>query len=208
MNASGAGEAFHLVAVVRGERRIRPRSETGANQGLESARFRDLVVLLRHGPAQTGAAPEDDVLEHHRAVLNACARGAAVPAPWGVVFPALDDAANFLRDQYVPLDRALGAIGDRREYRLHLALDDPAEAEGGLTAARTEIYRELRRLARASLPLRPESPRTFTSAFLVDHGAADAFTDRVQEMRDLHPGIALELSGPWPAYDFVHLEFA
>lgn len=206
MSASRPAEAFHLVAVVRGERRIRPRA--ASSEGLESARFRDLVVLLRRGPAQTGEAQEDDVLKHHGAVLNACGRGAAVPAPWGVVFPSVAAAASFLREQYVPLDRALGSIGDRREYRLHLALQDAADAEETLAVGRTQIYRELRRLARASLPLRPESPRTFTSAFLIDRGAADAFTDRVQEMRDLYPSIALELSGPWPAYDFVHLEFA
>jgi hypothetical protein len=37
--------------------------------------------------------------------------------------------------------------------------------------------------------------------------SSDAFSERVQELRDEHPDLAVEQTGPWPPYDFVRITF-
>ncbi|WP_433127550.1 GvpL/GvpF family gas vesicle protein [Micromonospora sp. CA-240977] len=47
------------------------------------------------------------------------------------------------------------------------------------------------------------TPMVLNGAYLVDVSALSRFTDLVGSFGDRHPGIRLELTGPWPAYSFV-----
>lgn len=205
MTGPAERSAFHLVGVVRGERRRIPlRSDEERSGELQTARFRDLAALLRSGPPSANAPDPDDVLRHHRAVEQAMQRGDVAPAPWGIVFAERDDAADLLRGEYVALDHALALVEGRWEFRVHMV----AGLEGDLGAwakHRTEAFNELRRLARAAVSSAPASGgRSLVSSFLVERTASDAFAERVQELTELHPELALEITGPWPPYDFIH----
>jgi hypothetical protein len=207
LSTSEPGAAFHLVGVVRGERRRIPLREEGRRPGsVEAVRFRDLAALLRPGPA--AAEPDAaEVLAHHRAVEEAMQRGDVVPAPWGVVLSQRDEAAELLRDQYVELDHALALVDGRWEFRLHLSPAALGSADADWAARFNALYAELRPLARAALPAPPADRRSFSASFLVDRVSSDAFSERVQELRDEHPDLAVEQTGPWPPYDFVRITF-
>jgi hypothetical protein len=70
------------------------------------------------------------------------------------------------------------------------------------------MYAELRRVARAAVPFPREAPRVLSAAFLVERGASDAFRDRVDQLSALNSALELDLTGPWPPYDFVTMATA
>lgn len=197
--------ALHLVGVIRGGRRLSRRRSSGDGHPMHAARFRDLAVLLRPGPVPAGPPDPNDVLAHHEAVEEAMRRSPLVPARYGVVVGSRDDAVNLLREEYVALNQALALVGDRREFRLHAEATDALERERWL-ATRTSVYSELRRLARSAIPAPPNGEHAFTFSFLVDRASAEHFGERVEELRELHPELEIELTGPWPPYDFVKIE--
>ncbi|MEU8168491.1 GvpL/GvpF family gas vesicle protein [Micromonospora sp. NPDC049004] len=47
------------------------------------------------------------------------------------------------------------------------------------------------------------APMALNGAYLVDTAALPRFTDLVGSLGSRHPGLRLELTGPWPAYSFV-----
>ncbi|MEU4336792.1 GvpL/GvpF family gas vesicle protein [Micromonospora lupini] len=47
------------------------------------------------------------------------------------------------------------------------------------------------------------TPMALNGAYLVDVAALPRFTDLVASLGARHPGLRLELTGPWPAYSFV-----
>jgi hypothetical protein len=68
------------------------------------------------------------------------------------------------------------------------------------------LYAELRRLARAAVPFPREGrDRLLGAAFLVERGRWISFIERAEELGSLRPALALDLTGPWPPYDFVKL---
>lgn len=197
--------ALHLVGIVRGERRRIPlREPRDGSSPVRAVRFRDLAVLLRSGPPTTAGTDSDDILMHHRAVERAMQRRTVVPAPWGVVLDGPEQAEELLRAHYVELDQALALLEGRWEMRLHLRPADLASAAEEWPARRTAVYNELRRIARAAVPSAPDERREFAASFLVDRAASDAFADRVQELRERFPELRMEVTGPWPPYDFIH----
>ncbi len=47
--------------------------------------------------------------------------------------------------------------------------------------------------------------RLLSAAFLVERARSVAFQDRVDELARLNAALALDLTGPWPPYDFVQM---
>ena len=45
------------------------------------------------------------------------------------------------------------------------------------------------------------------AAFLIDRELWDDFVAAVDDQRRRNPGLALDLSGPWPPFDFVRMQF-
>jgi hypothetical protein len=73
------------------------------------------------------------------------------------------------------------------------------------------------RLAAASVAARrlaPQDPRltgrsepmVLNAAYLVPDQEADGFNGVVAELRAEHPGVTVEVAGPWPPYSFATLE--
>lgn len=114
---------------------------------------------------------------------------------------------------YVSLTGALEFVDDRAVARLHVVRadgkDDDLEAGSDLAAAAAEAMRALRRGAVASVPLRHEEVTgiVLSSAFLVERELWKQFQRAVEEQQDVHPLLRFDVTGPWPAYDFVRMQF-
>jgi len=163
----------------------------------------DVAALV--APAPPHGADDDPlhVTARHWEVHRALLAGDVVPAPAGVVFAGDPEVAAFLAESYTTLRSALARVRGRWEYRLHVSLADAAFPESRALDLATHMYAELRRLARAAVPFPRESPRVLSAAFLVERGASDAFRDRVDQLSMLNSALELDLTGPWPPYDFV-----
>lgn len=163
----------------------------------------DVAALV--APAPPPGADDDPlhVTARHWEVHRALLAGDVVPAPAGVVFAGDPEVAAFLAESYTTLRSALARVRGRWEYRLHVTLSDAAFPESRALDLATHMYAELRRLARAAVPFPREAPRVLSAAFLVERGASDAFRDRVDQLSALNSALELDLTGPWPPYDFV-----
>lgn len=77
-----------------------------------------------------------------------------------------------------------------------------------------EVHADLSALAVAARRLPPQDPRLtgrhdtmlLNGAYLVDIEAATQFREAVEHAGQEHPGVTLEVEGPWPPYSFATLE--
>jgi hypothetical protein len=78
-----------------------------------------------------------------------------------------------------------------------------------LAAAAADALRDLRRSAVATVPLRTEQLTgiVLSAAFLVEQELWKDFAAKVEEQGSRATNLRLELTGPWPPYDFVQMQF-
>ena len=150
------------------------------------------------------------MLDCQRVVEEVFRAHTILPAPCGTVFKSEDHIHRWLELNYVSLVEAIHFIDGRSEARVH-ASDVPADGGEATTADHpalaAEAFRTLRRYAVAALPLRPEEGRLLSSAFLVDRTEYSTFEVRVREQERRVDGLRFQLTGPWPPYDFVRMDF-
>ena len=81
--------------------------------------------------------------------------------------------------------------------------------DADLAAIAAEITRSLRHNAVSSVPLRTEEMTglTLSAAYLVERELWSEFTTTVGDERRKHPHVEIALTGPWPPYDFVRMQF-
>ncbi|HEV3049848.1 MAG TPA: GvpL/GvpF family gas vesicle protein, partial [Longimicrobium sp.] len=137
--------------------------------------------------------------EVHRALL----REDIVPAPAGVVFADHEGVRAFLTESHASLTGALERVAGRWEFRLHVDVVDTAFSRDLALDLSTHIYAELRRISAAAVTLPNTRGRVMSAAFLVDRAASSAFQDRLEVLARLNSALGLDLTGPWPPYDFV-----
>jgi hypothetical protein len=175
--------------------------------------FRDLAAVVK----ETGAAPttaDNALVASHREVVEALfSTRTLLPAPPGVTFRAQQSLQRWMELHYVALSDALAYVEDRVAARVHFRRGErsPGAPDAGVDLAATaaECMRNLRRQAVAGLPLRTEhlTGIVLSSAFLVERDMWKDFSGAVRRMASDHPSLRIELTGPWPPYDFVRIEF-
>jgi hypothetical protein len=165
----------------------------------------DVAALIAPAPPEGADHDPLHVTARHWEVHRALLSGDVVPAPAGVVFPTEAEVLAFLEESYTTLRGALARVRGRWEYRLHVTLADAAFPENKALDLATHIYAELRRLSRAAVPFPRELPRVLSAAFLVERAASESFRDRVDQLSALNSALELDLTGPWPPYDFVSM---
>ena len=186
--------------------------------GTHGIAFRDLAAVVQEVAfvrAQLGA---DDVARH-RAVVDALFVDRPVlPAPPGLVFPARDALARWLELHYVVLSDGLAYLEGRAEARVHVERVPVTPAHGvpsldvlapDVSAPATEAFGHLRKCAAASVVMRPpeDRPATALASFLVARDRWAQFEAAVLEEGRRDPELRYRLTGPWPPYDFVRLQF-
>ena len=202
-----------LHAVVPSEGAIAPAAD------LELVNFRHLAAVVRPVP---GRVREAEVDEHeameHRAVVEALFKERSVlPAPPGVVARGRDCVAQWLELHYVTLTEAMEFVDGRCAARVHVTRTAPAASNQrpletppiDIDGVAGEVFRALRRHAAASVTLRPAAKEDgrASASFLVETERWRPFADAVVEEGRRDAIVRVELSGPWPPYDFVKMQF-
>ncbi|MEV1071931.1 GvpL/GvpF family gas vesicle protein [Micromonospora parva] len=104
-----------------------------------------------------------------------------------------------------------GGVGTAYLRRRRAQLTAHEEGRQAASAAADAVHTALGELAVASRRHAPQDRRlsgastamVLNGAYLVDRPALPGFTELVAALGDRHPGLRLELTGPWPAYSFV-----
>jgi gas vesicle protein GvpL/GvpF len=186
--------------------------DTAALAGTELIAVRDLAAIVAESP-YTAIEPNDERVTRVAEVITAYqARSAVLPAPVGVVFRSRESVLRWLELHYVALTDALSFVDDRVVGRVHVwrpGAPEDRDAGTDLASAAAESLRVLRRSAVATVPLRMEKITgiVLSAAFLVEQELWKEFSAKVEEQRTVSPHLKFELTGPWPPYDFVHMQF-
>jgi len=209
MEASVPGEAapaagVYLFGVARAGFRLRGRGGP-AEAGLVRVRYRGLEALARPAPFQLPALEPTELAEHQRTVEEAMRRGTILPAPPGVIFRGRAALRRFLADQYLVLDEGLSFLEGHWAIRIHISPAAPGPIDPGLARLAADLYAELRRHARAAVPFPHEERRLLSAAFLVDREGWIQFVEHAEDLGSARPELSLDVTGPWPAYDFVRM---
>ena len=211
---SGArGMAFRLVGIVY-EAAVADAVRI-AGQGATAITFREVAAVVRPC-APRGELPSDDTLmEHHSTVAGLARACTIVPAPPLTTFRTSASVLQWLELHAISLADGLAYVDGRCGARVTAERDlagvtsDPSVLPP--SAAAIESFRALRRYAKATVPVSTETvgdgTTIATEAFLVERGAWERFAAEVVAEDVRSPGLILRLTGPWPVYDFVRLQF-
>lgn len=200
------GQALYFFGVSRARNwRGRRVSSAEPSAGLLRVRFRDLEALVRPAPWEMPVLDEAAVRAHHDVVESAGRRATILPAPFGITFRGRRQLIRFLQDQYLVLDEGLSLLDGHWQLRLHINAASAGEPDLELSDIAMQLYSELRRSARAAVPFPASGRRLMSAAFLVERGAWLEFMERAEELDSAHAEVTFDITGPWPAYDFVRL---
>ncbi|HJQ20008.1 MAG TPA: GvpL/GvpF family gas vesicle protein [Gemmatimonadaceae bacterium] len=175
--------------------------------------LRELAALVEEGDYSVRDVGTPEVERHVSVIETVFGQDAVLPTPVGTVFRSAEVLQRWMELHYVALSDALAWVENRVAARVHVrrATAEAAERESNsdLTAIAGEVVRGLRRGAVASVPLRHEddSPILLSNGFLVESELWREFQEAVTEERERHPALIIEITGPWPPYDFVRLQF-
>jgi hypothetical protein len=172
--------------------------------------LRDIGAIVRPSAYTIPPLDDDEMLECERVVEQVFRAHTILPAPCGTVFKSEDHVRRWLELNYVSLVEGIHFVDGRCEARVHAAevpTDGGDAEEADNVALAMESFRNLRKYAVAALPLRPEEGRLMSSAFLVERAEYSVFDDHVKELGRRVGGLRFQLTGPWPPYDFVRLDF-
>ena len=170
---------------------------------------RDLAAICGTTESRNVTAELPVVARFADVVAAYSAAGPVLPAPIGVVFRSSDAVQRWLELHYGALTEALSFVENRVAARVHM-YRPAGDRDAGLDVASiaAECLRALRRSAVATLPLRAEKVGgvLLSAAFLVERDLWKDFASEVDAQAKLSSNIRLELTGPWPPYDFVQMQ--
>jgi hypothetical protein len=173
--------------------------------GVVRIHYREVEALARPAGYEVPPLDESAVHAHQRVVEAALRRGTVLPAPYGIVFRDRRALLAMLQDQYIALDEGLSFLDGHWELRVHVLPATGPAADATLNDMAMRLYSELRRGVRAAVPFAAESGRLLSAAFLVDRTSWLEFMHHAEDLGAQHPELMLDITGPWPPYDFVRL---
>lgn len=183
--------------------------------------FRMLGAVV--APTRYARVPVDEaeIGEYTRILEEVQANTAVLPAPPGTVFRTRDSLARWLELHYFTLTQAIGVVEGHSEARVSITksatvdsndatADEIKEHTKQLASVASDSMRVLRGQATATITLPVSEDDTTVVAqasFLVDMERWALFCELVAKEDQRHTDLNFRLSGPWPPYDFVRMEF-
>ena len=198
-----SSQAVYFYGVARAKSWRGGRVSKSDSDDVMRVRYRDLEAIVR--PVQYELPPytPEHINAHQRVVEAAMRRSTILPVPYGIVFRGRRQLIRVLQEQYLILDEGLSFVDGHWELRLHISPSAPGEDAEELSDLAMECYSELRRHARAAVPLVREGKRLLTAAFLVERATWIEFVERADDLGSAHSELTFDVTGPWPPYDFV-----
>ncbi|HUQ19444.1 MAG TPA: GvpL/GvpF family gas vesicle protein [Gemmatimonadaceae bacterium] len=209
------GLRLYGVATVDGQ------AVTSLATGTTLVPFRMLGAVVAPGKYSRVTLDDKEMNEYTRILEEVQSNTAVLPAPPGTVFRTRENLARWLELHYFTLTQAIGMVEGHGEARVKITRAPSAEAVKSssgelkeqtkeLAAVASDSLRVLRGQAAAtiSLPV-PEDDTTLIAhaSFLVDIEHWGIFTELVGKEDQRHTDLDFQVTGPWPPYDFVRMEF-
>jgi hypothetical protein len=183
-------------------------------EGTTLVHYRALAAIVEPSP-YTVSKLEDQEMSKYLAVLEeAQSHSAVLPAPPGTIFQSQPTLTRWLELHYFTLTEALSVIDGHAAARVSVTSQGKQEEDSrkSFAAMAAESLRLLRSQAAATVTLPKadgdeEEGVLARASFLVDTQRWQAFTDTVSKEAQRQGSLDFQVTGPWPPYDFVRMQF-
>lgn len=204
-NPVGSLQLFGIIAADPGARSPAPETTL--------VPFRAIAALVAPAPYQRVTLGEELVQAYAQTVEESYRYTPILPAPPGTIFRSRTALGRWLELHYVTLTDALALVDGSSSARVTIRLREAPENEDTVREwhlAATDIMRTLRGHASALTIL--ESPTANPqviglASFLIERDRWAAFESGVEAEGKRHPSLEFSITGPWPPYDFVKMQF-
>ncbi|MEO7647194.1 MAG: GvpL/GvpF family gas vesicle protein [Gemmatimonadaceae bacterium] len=204
-NPVGSLQLFGIIAADPGARSPAPDTTL--------VPFRAIAALVAPAPYQRATLDEERVQAYAQTVEEAYRFAPILPAPPGTIFRSRSALGRWLELHYVTLSDALALVDGSTAARVTIRLREAAKNEETIREwhlVATEIMRTLRGNASALTILETPAADERTvgiASFLIERERWGAFEAGVAAERKRHPSLEFGMTGPWPPYDFVKMQF-
>jgi hypothetical protein len=188
---------------------------TSLAEGTALVHYRALAAIVE--PSSYSAVDLTDAeMTRYLAILEeAHAHVSVLPAPPGTVFQSSPTLTRWLELHYFTLTEALSVIEGHAAARVSISTqntDYESEEQKSFAAMAAESLRALRSQAAASVTLPrangdEEEGVVARASFLVDNQRWQVFQDTVKKEAHRQSTLDFNVTGPWPPYDFVRMQF-
>lgn len=204
----GALRLYGVAAVESGQ-------TNSVAEGTTLTHYRALAAIVEASPYSTVKLDDEEMAKYLRILEEAHAHGSVLPAPPGTVFQSAGTLTRWLELHYFTLTEALAVIEGHAAARVSIKTQghqEDGDAQKSFAALAAESLRLLRSQAAATVTLPKadgddEDGVVARASFLIDSQRWQAFTETVSKEAARQNALDFSVTGPWPPYDFVRMQF-
>ena len=183
--------------------------------GTSLLHYRALAAIVEPSHYSAPALGDDETQRYLDVLEEAYSNAAVLPAPPGTVFQSQNTLMRWLELHYFTLTEALSVIEGHSAARVNITTRPGQQDDDGgrsFAALAADSLRSLRSQAAATVTLPKadgdeEDGVVARASFLIDTQRWDAFKETVNKEAQRQPSLAFGVTGPWPPYDFVRMQF-
>lgn len=184
-------------------------------EGTTLTHYRALAAIVEPSPYSSVNLDEGEMAKYLSVLEEAHSHAAVLPAPPGTVFQSLSTLTRWLELHYFTLTEALSVIEGHTAARVSITTQgkqEDGEAQKNFAGLAAESLRLLRGQAAATVTLPTadgdeEDGVVARASFLIDTQRWQAFKDTVSKEAERQTTLDFRVTGPWPPYDFVRMQF-
>lgn len=184
--------------------------------GTSIIKHRGLGAIVEPAAYASGKLEEAD-LERYAAVVDETFKLATIlPAPPGTVFQSHGTLSHWLELHYLTLNDAMAVVEGNVAARVRIGAgarvkeEEATKSFQALGAAALRLFRG-HASATVVIPIAETEEKEGVIArasFLVPSEKWDSFKSAVSDESRRQPALDVQLTGPWPPYDFVRMQFS
>jgi hypothetical protein len=183
-------------------------------EGTTLVHYRALAAIVEPSPYAVSKLEDAEMSKYLTVLEEAQAHSAVLPAPPGTIFQSQPTLTRWLELHYFTLTEALSVIDGHAAARVSVMTQGKQQEDSrkSFAALAAESLRLLRSQAAATVTLPKadgdeEEGVLARASFLVDTQRWQAFKDTVSKEAQRQDSLEFEVTGPWPPYDFVRMQF-
>ena len=188
---------------------------TSLSEGTTLVHYRALAAIVEPSAYSAVNLDDGEMTKYLRVLEDVYSHVAVLPAPPGTVFQSNSILARWLELHYFTLTEALSVIEGHAAARVSittLGKQEEGDSDRSFAALAAESLRLLRGQAAATVTLPKadgddEDGVVARASFLIDSQRWQSFQETVSKEAQRQPALDFRVTGPWPPYDFVRMQF-
>lgn len=187
---------------------------TSLAEGTTLVHYRTLAAVVEPTAYSVSTLEDDEMSKYLTVLEEAHSHSAILPAPPGTVFQSQSTLTRWLELHYSTLTEALSVVDGHTAARVSVTTRGRQEEDAmkNLAGLAAESLRVLRGHAAATVTLPnadgdEEDDVVARASFLIDTQRWQGFRDAVSKEAERQTSLDFQVTGPWPPYDFVRMQF-